>query len=329
MRTRFGQSNIFGGTLVILIILSAYGLYLTYNEAQSDYMEAQANIRKKTLEMQQESLTFHYRHKWENGYYNRSEQYLFLENSGSFTSHIIYIIDLGSKVYNYSTDLYLYSGSSIVLLDEMDALNITFLGEKIQFITELGNVFQSNYLPKRDTPVEDYEVHTVYGGLQQVIGDFIFDYDTFYWTNFTEVEINGTDYYTPVKWVNSWKIPVGQDVIFRISLKHLGEYNKTLSKFTVVHFIDEGQKYNPFFIIYDKNQDYNHELFTDYAVGSIKVQPDQDITLYFGSENAGTIDVTNYFNKLKVGLYNGIITIYDTDEDYSQAFPFVGITIVP
>ena len=115
MKQRYGQSGIIGGTFLVLIILTSYSLYLTYNRAQRNYMEAQSDIREKDLEMQQETLSFQYDYKWLNGHYNRSEQYLYLVNTGSLTSHIIHIVDIGNEILNHTVDIYLLSGSSFLI----------------------------------------------------------------------------------------------------------------------------------------------------------------------------------------------------------------------
>ncbi len=168
--------------------------------------------------------------------------------------------------------------------------------------------------------------------MQQVIGDFIFDYDTFSWTNVTEETIKNETYCYPVKWINDWRFPLNytnNNLVFRISATYVGESDKTLSKSTVVNFISEGKTFHPLFIIHDLNNVTNNENLTRYSTGSIKLKEGDEITLYFGSQELGGIELKRTgTNKLNLGLYNGIITIFDDDENYSQAFPFVGMHVI-
>jgi hypothetical protein len=326
MKVRHGQSNVVGGTFLVLIIIAAYSLFLTYNQSQSTYTKAQDETRRLDMEMQQESLSFFYGYKWLNGFYNKSEQYLSILNSGSLSAHIISIGDVGDKIIYNETDFYMLPGTSFIISDKLEELSLNLTGKEIQFVTERGNVFQVSYIPRRDTPVQDYEVQIVYGGLQQVVGDFIFKYDTFAWANFSQIDT--TPFYQPIAWNNNWEIPEGYDVFFRINVTHLGESNKQVSGFTVIHFVDDGQKQHPFFILFDINDEYNNENITSYLPARrIVVGPEEEITLYFGASDPYTLLIDNYFKKMKVGLYNGILTIYDYYEDYSQAFPFIGLIV--
>ena len=148
-KLRQAQGTIVGSAIIILIIISTYGLYISYTSNQRSYDQLQKNMRSKDFERQNENLEYYYDEEE-----NPDKVELHVKNIGSLSAHILYIIELGDEIIKHPTDFFI-NPSNIKNVEELLDNQTIPINENnsIQLVSERGKVYQTIYEPEKDKPI--------------------------------------------------------------------------------------------------------------------------------------------------------------------------------
>jgi hypothetical protein len=323
-RRRHGQGSVIGGAFLVLIIISFYSIYVISTRSRVVYDRTLSYQTMKDQDKEEEVLDFVYYLEEE-----QEELHLYLVNSGSKPSQLIHVLEMDPITNNNVTEknFVINPGVSMELEEVFTDLELSFdKGSSLGILTEKGNLFTVSFTPKLPLPPSQSNLTDALDDMSDTLGDFVFDYHSFQWANFTEVEVNKSfSYYQPILWRNNWEIPRKYDVIFRINATYLGSPIETpvLSNNSHIVFITGDSSNLRFYYIVSNQGDYENSEIWPYSTTSL--QHNRTKAIYFGSKTIGGLDKPQKFNK---DIYTGILVLYDQGRDYSQCYPLLGIKII-
>lgn len=319
---RPAQSTIIGSTFIILIIISTYGLYLSYTNSQRSYDQLQRDLRNKDLERQNEILEYYYEVEDD-----PKKVELNIKNVGSLSVSIVYIIDIGEKIVKYPTDLNINSGDNLTIAEILQNRNITIVGSSIQLVSERGKTYQTLYEPTKDKPISRRELNDFLEALTHTFGDYIVDYHSWGWAVAQE-----SDEYSKGSWKNTWDLPNKTDLVFRINATYYGELEPMIiNQSTVLDFYESQSSSKLKAYIVANVGGYNNEHLHKYSSDNLlQVWWGENLTFYFGADSLGDNPEGISFSPSggHNNIFTAILVISDTYREYSQSFPLIGIKIV-
>ena len=321
-KLRPAQNTIIGSTFIILIIISTYGLYLSYTSNQRSYDQIQRDMRNRDFERQNEML----------GYYYEVEDdpkkvELNIQNVGSLSARIIYIIDVGKTILQYPTDFNLAPGNNLTIAEILQNENINITGSSIQLVSERGKTYQTLYEPTKDKPTSRRELNDFLEALTHTFGDYIIDYHSWGWAIARD-----SNRYSQEFWENTWSLPNKIDLVFRINVTYYGELEPMIiNQSTLLDFYESQSSSVIKAYIVANIGDYNNEHLEGYSSDNLlQIWWGENVTFYFGADSIGGAPEGIRFSP-SVGhnnIFTAMLVISDPYREYAQSFPLIGIKIV-
>ena len=311
MRRR-GQSSIVGGTFLVLIILTSYGLYTTYNRNMTSMATNVREMQQKDLDRGIEDLDFYYK--------NRDDKFmdLYLRNTGSLTINIIIIADL-DKFHFEDVKHYNIHINPTVEYNVSDFLDLYYdpgftENNTLQLVSTRGNTYETDYIPVVTSYVTWKELSDELAALISIFGDFIFDFDSFGWAHYNESD------WAIQPWMENWDVLLDKDpktyVVFRINVTYYGEEpSVTLGEESTMFFrqLSDASSTDVAEIATARGG-YNNERFAPYEGQTFTFN--QTRTLYFMTTK-----------DLAARNHDCSVSLFDESLKYSQNFPLISIRV--
>jgi hypothetical protein len=294
---RRGYGAILGGTILVMIMLAGFGLYIINNQIQNEYHQTVGEVQSKDIDQFQEDLIF------KNIKFPQGEISFEVINQGPKVVTVDYVGVFGTpsldsepyktdRYVNFENQDYLSSDNTISIAPSDDPIPLTIdipgidptqSDVYIHMVTDRGNVIPVTQSDTKFSAADSGKM-----ALAEVIGYLLPNYDSFGWIT----RDLSDDYFMFSDFTESWKLPKNNYYLFKVEVEYVPAKDRViiykdliLDEITGIYFKDlENPIFVPFYIVYaDETIDVDNGEVIDVTIGQLNVDgqvvigpPDQD-----------------------------------------------------
>ncbi len=335
-KSRKAAGSIVGAVFILLIILSSYSINQLNARMQYTYHGAVTKSNQVDVDRKNERL--HVYKLWVDGLdrlwigmINRGSVAMRIKYMGLFNTsaspevHGYYSKSLEIKPFENVT----HNTGLVIDIDNTYLVQLisergNFWEEEFPFVPESTLIYNNTYILTNGTQVNNIVEKMYEKEIRGNFGNLAINYTTFEWAiRNPEEQLSG------FTWLKNAYIDEDDYIVFRINLTNIGKDTYQLGEYTALGFHvcrSDDVRYRPFYIV-NNSGSYSDPYLERYNDGDVTIWPGETETLYFAVEDPND-DPSDDRRSQKMnwdGECVGILTIYDTNENYGQSITAIGV----
>jgi hypothetical protein len=302
LKLRRGYGAILGGSILVMILLSAFGLYIINNQAQSDFHQTVGDVQSEDIDQFQEDVLFdNIITTYDDATGTVKEFTIINKGPKIVTLKHVGVFGEDNKISNpYDKQYYIHNSEDpedftfSIQPSEEETFSVVIPGvapnevQYIHVVTERGNV-----IPVRPTGTIYNEYDSGKMALADVIGYVLPNYDSFGWVVRDQNDVD----FDIDEFQETWKVPKSKYYAFKVEVEYVpakdGEIldkDLQLDSITGIYFKDlENPVFVQFYLV-SAVEHYDDGEVTGVTLGQLHVDGEVVLEAPFAEDGTLLVD---------------------------------------